>query len=164
MCPIQRYNFRVFLCKAYGGSRGVALFSHNLDIVQRRVVNFTPKETGLLYPLNMGPGGHQKRSYISENNNLLALLGIEYQNIHAAVWSLLCLRHFLFCSPFSAGFKRHSTSPSETRRHQQRASACSCSSKGLTRQPSTFTHTHFHYIPHIPWSGIIPTLCYVLLQ
>jgi hypothetical protein len=131
------------------------------------VVNFTPKETGLLYPLNMGLGGPPKRSYISENNNLLALPGIEYQNIHAAVWSLLCLRYFLPAHPSQQGSRATRllfTMPSETHRHQQRASACSCSLKGLTRQPSTLTHTHFYFIPHIPWSGIIPTPCYVLLQ
>jgi hypothetical protein len=111
-------------------------------------------------------GRPQNRLNISENNNLLVPPGIEHQNIHAAVWSLnrpRCCVYVTSClltllsrvhaplvstsHPLWVDF-----SPSEIDRHQQRASACSCTLYRLTLPPP-----HFYYTPHIPCSGIIPT-------
>lgn len=54
---------------------------------------------------------------ILENNNFFILAGIEYQNIHATVWLLLCLCHFLLAHSPQQGSRATMlllTSPSET--------------------------------------------------
>jgi len=81
------------------------------------------------------------------------------RTFHAAVWSLFCLRHFLLAHPSQQGSRATRLffiSPSETDRHQQRASACSCSLKRLTRQPSTFIHPHTHtFVTSLTFLGLV---------